>query len=132
MGREHQNLDIAGLVEKLRYVTAAVQILPFIYSLLYIVCMILYLFCSDTIAGICDSIFYVSPISIIAFLVLSKLLRMCVWHRTACILPVVPQILSLVDRYVVEFPWSAGVITLIVSMASFLALLLCAYKVFIK
>lgn len=132
MAKEHQNLDIAGLVEKLRYVTAAVQILPFIYSFIYILCMILYIFCSDTVAGICDSICYVSPISIIAFLILSKLLRMCIWHRTACVLPVVPQILSLVDRYVVEFPWSAGVITLIVSMASFLALLLCAYKVFIK
>ncbi len=132
MDKDHQNLDIAGLVKKLRYVTAAVQVMPFIYSAIYILCMVLYLFCSETVACACDTLFYVSPVTIAAFLVLSKLLRMCVWHRTACVLPIIPQFISFIDRHVVMFPFSAGVITISTSIVMFTALIFSAYKTFIQ
>ena len=130
--KDHQNLDIAGLVKKLRYVTAAVQVMPFIYGAMYIFCMVLYLFCSDDVACICDELFYVSPITIGSFLVLSKLLRMCIWHRTACILPLIPQAISLFDKYIIEFPWSAWTITIMTFIVMFTALIFSAYKTFIR
>ena len=129
---DHHHLDLAGLVKKLRYVTAAVQVMPFIYSLIYIISMVLYLFCSEKVAGICDSLFYVSPATIASFLILSRLLRMCVWHRVTCLMPLIPQALSLVDRYLIEFPLSAGTIIICLSAFSFVLLLFSAYKTFIK
>lgn len=127
-----QHLDLETLVKKLRYVTATVQVMPFIYSIMYIVCMLLYLFCSDSISVICDSFFYVSPVVIIAFLILSKLLRMCIWHKTVCVLPLVGQVISFIDRYVIQFTQSASVISLWLTIAMFGLLLICAYKIFIK
>lgn len=94
--------------------------------------MFLYLFCSDRVAVICDSLFYVSPITIVSFLVLSRLLKMCVWHRIACGLPAISIFASIVDRYVVEFPMNAGIATICISVGLFILLLLCAYKVFIR
>ena len=132
MGTDQRRLDLESLVKKLRYITAAVQVIPFIYSFIYIACMVLYLFCSDNIASFCDTMFYVSPISVVPMLIFSRLLRMCIWHRAACVLPIAPQALSIIDRYIVEFPWSAGVITIAISILLLSALLLCAYKVFIK
>lgn len=94
--------------------------------------MVLYLFCSEEVAGICDSLFYVSPVTIASFLILSRLLKMCVWHRVTCLMPLIPQALSLIDRYLIEFPLSAGTIVIYISALSFALLLLCAYKTFIK
>ena len=132
MDKDHQNLDIAGLVKKLRYVTAAVQVMPFVYSDIFIVCMVLYLFCSDEAACACDTLFYVSPVTVVSFLILSRLLRMCVWHRTACVLPLIPQLISFVDRNVIEFPFSAASITIVTSIVLFATLLVAAYKTFIR
>ena len=132
MDKDRQNLSVAELVKKLRYVTAAVQVMPFIYSAICIVCMVLYLFCSDGIASACDTLFYVSPTTAVAFLVLSRLLKMRVWHRTACVLPVIPQIISFVDTNIVEFPFEAGMITIVTSIILFATLLVAAYKTFIR
>ena len=132
MDNGHQSLDIVGLVKKLRYVTAAVQVMPFVYSAIFIVCMLLYLFCSDEVACACDTLFYVSPVTVVSFLVLSRLLRMCVWHRTACVLPLIPQLLSFVDGNMIEFPFSAASITIVTSIVLFAALLVAAYKTFIR
>ncbi len=132
MGQDQATLDLEGLVKKLRYITAAVQLLPFIYSAIYIICMALYLFCEPDIIKFCDTMFYVSPVTIVAFLIFSKILKMCVWHRTACILPILPQCVSGVDYYVVEFPFSVALITIITIAAMFCVLLFSAYKTFIR
>ena len=79
-----------------------------------------------------DTLFYVSPVTVVAFLLLSKLLHMCVWHKSACVLPLVPQAVSLTDYYIINLTvpevWVAN--TLIVVMSAIL--LVAAYKVFFK
>jgi len=124
--------DLADLVRRLRTVTTAVQVLPFIYSAIYLVCMVLYLFCSDGVARLCDMLFYVSPVTVCAFLVLSRVLKMCVWHRTACVIPIAPQVVSLADHYVLELPAPVALITIIVTVILVALLLVAAYKVFVK
>ena len=132
MAKDQKRSSVNDLVKKLRYVTAAVQIMPFLYSVVYAACMVIYLFCSDDVSYICDSIFYASPACIASFLILSKLLKMCVWHRTACIMPIIPQSLIAIDRYVLQIPVNTTEVILAMSGAMFLAILVCAYKVFIK
>ena len=94
--------------------------------------MLLYLFCSDGIIKFCDMMFYVSPVTIVAFLILSKLLRLCIWHKTACVLPILPQAVALLDFYVLRFPWSVSVSIIIMSIVMFALLLIAAYNVFMK
>lgn len=128
--RTHSNLE--DLIKKLRYITAAVQIIPFIYSAIYVVCMVLYLFCSEDVVKLCDAMFYVSPVTVGVLLVLSKLLRMCIWHRAACMIPILPQTVSLVDYYIVRFPGSAAMAVIITAIVSVSILLFSAYKTFMK
>jgi hypothetical protein len=93
---------------------------------------VLYLFCSDGVARLCDALFYVSPMTVATFLILSRVLRLCVWHRTACLIPIAPQVVSLADSYVVEFSASAALITIIITICLVALLLVAAYKVFQK
>lgn len=101
-GQEYRS-DIRRLVSTLRNVTTAVQILPFVYTPIYIVALALYGHMSDDLQMAVDSLIYVSPVCIVAFLVLSRILRLCVWHRTACAIPAIPLAVNLVDYYVVSF-----------------------------
>lgn len=94
--------------------------------------MLLYLAVPENVVMVLDTMFYVSPIMVVAFLILSKILRLCKWHKTACLVPVLPQVVSLVDYYIVEFPCSAAEMTVYMSLSLILLLLICAYNVFMK
>ena len=132
MDSQDRRADLKRLVDTLRRVTTAVQILPFIYSAISIVLLAVYNIVPESVQMLLDTLFYVSPVTVIAFLLLSKLLNMCVWHKSACILPLVPQAVSLTDYYIINLTvpevWVAN--TLIVVMSAIL--LVAAYKVFFK
>lgn len=132
MGDQDRRADIKRLIDTLRRVTTAVQIMPFIYSGLYIITLVFYNFASQNVQSILDTLFYVSPICIIAFLLLSRLLHLCIWHKTACIIPFVPQVVSAIDCYFFIFPVKAiyifnGTLILMSSL-----LLVSAYNVFLR
>lgn len=131
MAQDRPHLDLEGLVKTLRYVTAAVQILPFVYTVLYLVALGIALFASEDVVRISDSLFYVSPVTILAFLILSRLLHLCIWHKTACILPLLPQVVSFIDYNIVELSIRAATLNIIVFGLIGVALLFAAYKTFI-
>ena len=129
------NLDVDRvkyLIEKLRAITLAAQIIPFVYSALYILCMALYLTAPDNVLGVADTIFYVSPIIVCAFLVESRILKLCKWHRRACCVPLIPQIAVFIDWHIVSLGRVAAYIAVAVPAAMCILLLLAAYNVFIK
>jgi len=132
MDSQDRRADLKRLVDTLRRVTTAVQILPFIYSAISIILLAVYNIVPEGVQMILDTLFYVSPVTIVAFLLLSKLLHMCKWHKTACILPMVPQAVSLTDYYIINLTipevWVAN--SLIIVMSALL--LIAAYKVFFK
>ena len=132
MEADHQPLSLEGLVKTLRYLTAAVQLMPFIYSILYIISLTVGLFASNDVVKMFDMLFYASPVTVISFLIFSRLLRMCRWHRAACLLPIVPQGISFVDYYIIQFPVSVLSISIATLIAMSLLLLISAYKTFIR
>lgn len=77
--------------------------MPFVYTSLYLMAMCFYWFANETVLTILDTLFYVSPVVIVQFLILSKALKLCKWHKTACALPILPQITVVLDRTVVIF-----------------------------
>ena len=130
--QDRKPLDLAGLVKTLRYVTTAVQILPFVYTVPYMVTLAVAFFAPDGVVWILDALFYASPVTVVAFLVLSRLLRLCKWHRRACVLPLIPQFVSFVDYYIIELSEIASQVNIAVFGSMTVLLLVSAYKVFIK
>lgn len=132
MDSQDRRADLKRLVDTLRRVTTAVQILPFIYSAISIILLAVYNIVPEGVQMILDTLFYVSPVTIVAFLLLSKLLHMCKWHKTACILPMVPQAVSLTDYYIINLTIPEVLVanSLIIVMSALL--LIAAYKVFFK
>lgn len=123
---------ILRLIDKLRKVTKAVQITPFIYTALYLAVMIIYPFATDATLHVLDTLFYTSPTITAVFLFLSKILELCKWHRMACLLPIVPQIGVFIDLYVCPLPYGVSLYYILVCGGMAFALLFAAYKTFLE
>ena len=132
VGQDRKPLDLEGLVKKLRYVTLAVQMMPFLYTVPYLITLIITSQASEELTKLFDTLFYVSPVTVCAFLVLSRLLRLCKWHRTACILPLLPQVVSFIDYYIIELTEIAAQVNIILFGSMAILLLVAAYNVFMK
>lgn len=130
--REQEIGQIKHLINKLRYITLAVQVLPFIYSFLYILSLFLYLICGEPTLRILDTLFYISPIVVCGFLIESHILKLCTWHKTACILPILPQITVFTDVYIIELTSIEAHLAIITPIVLSVLLLIAAYNVFIK
>lgn len=127
---EHK--DILAIVKILRRVTTIVKIYPFVYAVLYALCMIGYLVCDDMVSIILDQLFYTSPIVVSCNILLSYSLKLCKWHRLQCLLPMFPLIPLFVDYFILPVSKLAFTINAL-AIISLLALsLINAYFVFIK
>lgn len=124
--------ELEFLVNTLRQTTTAVQILPFVYSALYVILLSTYQFVPEDFQATMDNLFYVSPVCMVAFLILSKTLRMCKWHKTACIIPIIPQVVNFIDCHVVMLCEDAAIVFNVTLAAVVVLLLISAYKVFFK
>ena len=131
MDKDPRRLDLEGLIKKLRAITLTVQLIPFIYGGLYVLAILIYYFGSDAAAQMADSLLYVSPLMIGCFLVLSKMLRLCKWHKIACCVPLVPGAVSLFDYYIIELSEIILAVELLMVAGMILLLLISAYKVFL-
>lgn len=129
---DRQRLNLEGLIRKLRSVTLAVQIMPFVYTSVYLVCMIFYWFASETVLFILDTLFFVSPIVVVQFLVLSRSLRLCRWHKIACSLPLIPQLSVILYHTIVDFSEYVAICSIATMMVMSILLLIAAYNVFLK
>ena len=122
---------ILRLIRTLRYITLSVQFAPFVYSILYIISLIVSLSGNIVAQRFFDSAFYVSPFLVAVHLIYSRILHLCVWHKTACLLPLLPMVASFVD-YFVCFNTHAAIIINSTFILMFGLLLVSAYKVFFK
>ena len=126
------NKDILALVRILRKVTTIVKIYPFVYAVLYALCMIGYLVCDDAVSVMLDQLFYTSPIVVSCNILLSYSLKLCKWHRLQCLLPMIPLITLLVDMTIYPISKIASTINALTIMLLFILSLINAYFVFIK
>jgi hypothetical protein len=127
---EHK--DILAIVRILRKVTKIVKIYPFVYAVLYALCMIGYLVCDDIVSVMLDQLFYTSPIVVSCNILLSYSLKLCKWHRLQCLLPMFPLIPLFVDYLVFPVSKLAFTINALTIILLFALSLINAYFVFIK
>ena len=124
--------NIEGAIQILRKATATVKVAPFAFALLYLTALVVYLLFNDTIATIADMLFYVSPVAVFFNLRMSKIFKMCKWHRLECLLPLLPIVLVFVNGFGFIIPDIAVYVNWSVNLIIFLLSLLNAYFVFIK
>lgn len=126
MTNEEKVIRVIKIAQKATFV---VKIMPFAYALLFMACLIAYMFTSDEVQSILDTVFYISPITIIFSLILSKTFKLCKWHRLECVLPLVSQITVMIDLLypLTEVAAKLNVATII---TIFLLSLINAYFVF--
>ena len=132
ISRVSSNRDIIAIVKILRKTTKIVKVYPFIYAMLYVMCMFGYMLFSENVAIILDQIFYTSPIVVSCNISLSYALKLCKWHRMECLLPIIPIFPLLIDYYIYPLNNIAVGINTTIMIAICIASLINAYFVFIK
>lgn len=94
---------VSRLVAVLRKVTRIVQLLPFAYLLLLAVYLLTECVLPGWALDIADNVLNAPVVAIIGMLGAGKLLKLCNWFRTACLLPVTTKIESWVDSFIITF-----------------------------
>lgn len=96
--------DVLGkLVIVLRKLTRLVKAIPFTYLIIYSIYLLLGLFCCETVISWLDSLIVISPATTVTLLSLSKVLKLCKWHKTACVFPLTTQAESFIDNNIIQF-----------------------------
>jgi hypothetical protein len=129
---ESDRNELIALVCILRNTTRIVKVAPFVYSGLYILCMIAYLFANYEFCFVLDLCFTTSPATVVLLLLLSKYLKLCKWHKLECALPMLPIVPILVDRYCFTFSTMAAYSNVTIIILLSILSLINAYHVFIK
>lgn len=93
------DIDIAPVLAMMRSVYRIVRIAPFVYALIYIAGLIAYVCWDNEESNILKVLLYVSPVSVIYNLLLSKAFKLCIWHRLECCLPLAVVIPLAVDAF---------------------------------
>ena len=91
------------IIRLLRKITRIVQIVPFVYLCFYSLYMIGSTFLPDGILCIADSLMVSSPLATGGMLVASRLLKLCRWHKAACLIPSTSQVEGYVDSFIIQF-----------------------------
>ena len=132
MDSRDRSRDAASrVIEILRRVTRLVQLAPFAYLALYSFYLIAGVFASEEAVCLADGAMFGSPIVTILFLTLSRLLRLCKWHKVACLIPSASQMEGVVDCYFFTFTQNEIIIiNLTLGILSFLFILLANKRFF--
>lgn len=93
---------VKRLVDILRKITETVKALPFIYLIIYVVYIAINTVTWERTIGFMDYLFTISPSVTVCFLCLSRLLKLCAWHKTACVIPLTGQMESYIDSNIVQ------------------------------
>lgn len=102
---------VSRLVAVLRKITRIVQLLPFAYLLLLAIYLLTESLLPDFMLGIADNVLNAPLVAIIGLLGAGRILKLCGWFRTACLLPVATKVESWVDSFLITFT-KAEVITI--------------------
>ena len=101
--QDRQRDAVSRVIEILRKVTRIVQIAPFVYLAFYSAYLIIGCFSPDTLVSLADGVLFSSPLATTGMLFLSRLLKLCRWHKAACLIPSASQIEGIIDSYLFTF-----------------------------
>lgn len=121
-----------SIVDILRRVTVIVKIFPFFYTFGLLLFWLISPTLTDTALNLVDGAIYLSAIMVLFLIRLSYCVKLCIWHRLQCALPLLPQIVAQVDRYIFKFDYYLATAEVVIMCIIFTLSLINAYFVFIK
>ena len=125
MESRDQRSAVSTIIGILRRLTRLVQLAPFVYLVIYATYLLFSWLLPDSVLGILDSMLFLSPATSGGFLVLSRLLKLCKWHKAAIMIPFSSQIEGYIDCFVFTFTeQEIAVINTAIGVAAILFLLL--------
>jgi hypothetical protein len=128
---EPLRLQLNSIIDSQVRIVLAVQLAPFVYTLLFLVVFSLAFFSTNAaMLTAIDYVCFISPLVVLAHLVYSWMLRFCVWHRLACALPILPQPVDLYDTYISPFTVEQIIIVKATIIVTILLYFLFAYGTF--
>lgn len=130
MDSQDQRAAVLKLTAILRKVTRVIQFLPFIYLVLFSLSSFLEAFVSDECLFLRDSVLAVSPLVNVGFLFFSRVLELCKWHKTSCIIPLSSHTADYVDNYLFQFTQNEVIMLNVVFGLISTLFLILAYKHF--
>ena len=128
---EPSHLKLNSIIGSQVRIVLAIQVAPFVYTLLFLLVFALAFFSTNEVALTwIDYTCFISPVVVIAHLVYSWMLRFCIWHRLACALPIIPQLVDLYDTYISPFTVEQIIIVKATIIVTILLYFLFAYGTF--
>ena len=103
MDNQDQKGVVSHLVAVLRKMTRIMQVLPFAYLLILAVYLLTESVLPDWTLRVADNVLNVPCMAILGMIGIGRILKLCVWHRAACLLPISTKVESYVDSFVITF-----------------------------
>lgn len=130
MEPQDPRLGLVRTVHKMMtQIAKAIQVTPFIYSTIFVVVFIVYNIAGERVLDILDTLFYISPLVMLAFVFYSRILHLCKWHRVTCIIPLIPQVVDWADSFLNLTQYEV-IISNSLTIILIILLLISAYKVY--
>lgn len=89
--------SIKSVFNILKRATITIKIAPFVLVFLYAFCIVSYMFTNESTQIWLDLLFYISPLTVVLLYILSIIMKMCIWHRIECILPLTQLLIVIID-----------------------------------
>ena len=97
---------VSRIIDILRKTTRLVQLLPFAYLVVYAAVLLTEPLIPDGLYCFIDALLNEPPAVVLLFLVLSHLLKLCKWHKIACLIPMLSRVVNAFDGFVITLTQS--------------------------
>ena len=128
--QDQENAD-KSVLTILRKITRGAQLMPFAYLLLLAVYLLSEPALSEWALHLADRIFIIPIYVLVCLLAVGRLLKLCRWYITACMLPILSKIVGYVDSYIVTLRYEEMVIVNTLLGVIYIAFIVSAYHHFI-
>lgn len=124
--------DVIKVAKVARSATNTVKAFPFFYTVFLILYWTIAPMLGKGTLSVIDSLIYFSAAMVVLLIRLSYCVKLCIWHRLQCALPLLPQAIAQVDEHIYEFGEYTAAVNYHMTKILFSLTLVNAYFVFMK
>lgn len=123
---------VARLIDLLRRITRVTQMTPFVFLLFFALNLITISVQPEWVKDITGKIFTMPVYLIICLLGIGKILKLCRWYITACLLPLLSKLTGYIDSFVFTLLEEEAVVINILIGVIYLVFIYCAFNHFLR
>ena len=105
--------------------------MPFVYLLLLALYLLAESVLTDWMICLADKVFIMPIYLLVCLLAIGRLLKLCRWYITACLLPMLSKAVNYIDSYIITLRYEEVIIANTLLGLVYLAFIISAYHHFI-